>query len=101
VSTTGDVGEIIKISSDGTQTTFATIPSDHDLRGIVFDEQGNLFVAGHGSNDIYKVTPNGTVSVVATGLAVPQFLAVQPSFPPASPSASTPPYPAPPPHPEP
>ena len=78
VSTFGDIGEIIEIAPDGTQTVYAVIPSDSDLRGLIFDKQGNLFVAGHGSGNIYKVAPDRTITVFATGLSRPQFFAIEP-----------------------
>jgi len=71
-----DVGNITKIAPDGTQTSF--VSGLEDLRGLAFDLSGNLFAAGHGSNVIYKITPDGSVSVFASDLNVPQFLAVEP-----------------------
>jgi hypothetical protein len=49
-----------------------------DVRGLAFGASGNLFATGHGDNVVYKITPNGTVTIFATGLNVPQFLAFQP-----------------------
>ena len=69
-------GNITKIAPDGVQTLIAT--GLGDLRGLAFDFDGNLFVAGHGDNVIYKITPNGSVSIFATGLDIPQYLAVKP-----------------------
>jgi len=45
---------------------------------LAFDPNGNLFAAGHGNNVIYKITPGGSVSILASGVNVPQFLAVEP-----------------------
>lgn len=87
-------GTIIKITPDGSQSTFAM--GLGDTRGLAFDAYGNLFVAGHGSNNIYEIAPDGTVSTFATGLVVPQFLAFEPIFPPPPP-APTPAHPTPPP----
>ncbi len=69
-------GSITKIAPDGTQTLF--VSGVGGLRGLAFDFAGNLFAAGHGNNVIYKITPAGSVSIFATGLNVPQFLAVEP-----------------------
>jgi sugar lactone lactonase YvrE len=69
-------GSITKIAPDGTQTL--VVSGLGGLSGLAFDPNGNLFVAGHGNNVIYKITPDGSVSVFATGLDVPQFLAVEP-----------------------
>jgi hypothetical protein len=77
VSTFGAAGLIIKISPDGTQQTpFATISSDANLRGLAFDAQGNLFVAGRGTGTVYKVVPDGTWS--ATNFPGSQWLAFDP-----------------------
>jgi hypothetical protein len=72
----GEPAGITKIAPDGTQTL--VVSGLEDLRGLAFDPNGNLFAAGHGNNVIYKITPGGAVSVFATGLDVPQFLAVEP-----------------------
>jgi hypothetical protein len=70
-------GGVTKIAPDGTQTI--VVSGLGDLRGLAFDPNGNLFVAGQTDNVIYKITPDGSVSVFATGLDVPQFLAVEPA----------------------
>lgn len=72
----GAPGGVTKIAPDGTQTI--VVSGLGDLLGLAFDANGNLFAAGHGNNVIYKITPDGSVSVFATGLDVPQFLAVEP-----------------------
>ena len=69
-------GTITKIAPDGTQTIF--VSGVGSIRGLAFDHNGNLFGAGHSDNVIYKITPGGSVSIFATGLDVPQFLAVEP-----------------------
>lgn len=69
-------GNITKIAPDGTQTPF--VSGLGGLRGLAFDPSGNLFAAGHGNNVIYRITPGGSVSIFASGLNVPQFLAVEP-----------------------
>ena len=70
------VGGITKIAPDGTQTL--VVSGLGGLRGLAFDLDGNLFAAGHGNNVIYKITPDGSVSIFASGLNVPQYLAVEP-----------------------
>jgi len=76
-------GNITRIAPNGTQTLI--VSGLGELRGLAFDFDGNLFAAsplflpnGDGHNVIYKITPDGSVSVFATGLNVPQFLAVEP-----------------------
>jgi len=69
-------GGVTKIAPDGTQTI--VVSGLGNLLGLAFDPYGNLFVAGRTDNVIYKITPDGSVSVFATGLDVPQFLAVEP-----------------------
>ena len=77
------LGGITRIAPDGTQTLF--VSGLGELRGLAFDFDGNLFAAsplflpnGDGHNVIYKITPGGSVSIFASGLNVPQFLAVEP-----------------------
>ena len=69
-------GGITKIAPDGTQTL--VVSGLGDLRGLAFDFDGNLFVAGHGDNVLYKITIGGSVGIFATGLDIPQYLAVEP-----------------------
>ena len=89
-STIGDVGWIIKIApcttlpcatiTNTNTPPFADISSyTTDLRGLAFNAVGTLFVAGHGSNSIYEIKADGTVSVfAATGLNTPQYFAFEP-----------------------
>jgi sugar lactone lactonase YvrE len=72
----GEPAGITKIAPDGTKTL--VVSGLEDLRGLAFDFAGNLFAAGHGNNVIYKITPGGSVSIFASGLNVPQYLAVEP-----------------------
>lgn len=53
---------IIKITPDGTQSTFATFPSP-ELLGIAFDASGNLLVSG--GSAIAKIAPNGSQTLFA------------------------------------
>lgn len=69
-------GSITKFAPDGTQ--ILVVSGLGGLRGLAFDPNGNLFAAGHGNNVIYKITPDGSVSIFASGLNVPQYLAVKP-----------------------
>jgi sugar lactone lactonase YvrE len=69
-------GSITKIAPDGTQTL--VVSGLGDLRGLAFDPNGNLFAAGHGNNVIYKITPDGSVSIFASALNTPQYLAIEP-----------------------
>ena len=56
---------IIKITPDGTQSTFATL-NNPQLLGLAFDGAGNLFVSNGIS--IVKISPSGTQSTFASQL---------------------------------
>jgi glucose/arabinose dehydrogenase len=82
-------GRIVKITPDGTQTTFVSGVGDGDLRGLDFDAFGNLFVAdlapapnkNQPIANVYKITPTGSVSVFTKALNSAQsaeFVTVQP-----------------------
>lgn len=64
-STTPAPSTIIKITPDGTKSTFATLQSSQ-LLGMAFDGAGNLFVSTGGS--IIKIAPNGAQTTFASGL---------------------------------
>ena len=70
------LGNITRIAPDGTQTL--VVSGLGGLRGLAFDPNGNLFAAGHGNNVIYKITPDGSVSIFASALNIPQYVAVEP-----------------------
>jgi DNA-binding beta-propeller fold protein YncE len=86
-------GKIIKISPSGKQTVVASGLGDLDLRGIVMDAFGNIFVAdhafgNHGNPSTFNYNPsysnvlkvsNGAASIFASGLNVAQFVAIQPA----------------------
>jgi glucose/arabinose dehydrogenase len=63
---------IIKFSSDGTKSTFAT--GVLGSSGLAFDNAGNLFVLDGDSHSIVKFTADGTKSIFATGIRNPQGL---------------------------
>jgi hypothetical protein len=80
---------IFKFTSSGVKSTFAT--GLNNPRGLVFDSAGNLFVAEiplSATGDILKFAPDGTSTVFASGIGVPQgnggpeYLAIQPGPPP-------------------
>jgi len=56
-------GRIKKVAADGAQSVYAQIP-DNWLLGMTFDQAGNLVVCG--ASGIWKVAPNGSVSMFAT-----------------------------------
>ena len=52
---------IFKFTPNGTQSTFALLPSQsYDL---AFDSTGNLFAADAGSQTVYRFTPDGTATI--------------------------------------
>ncbi|MFL6546062.1 MAG: hypothetical protein ACJ8LM_12905 [Candidatus Udaeobacter sp.] len=86
-------GKIIKISPAGRQTIIASGLGERDLRGIAIDAFGNIFVTDHAFgnhgnpccfnydstySNVLKVS-NGVVSIFASGLNVPQLVAIQPA----------------------
>jgi sugar lactone lactonase YvrE len=77
------LGRIIRMAQDGTSVLLAS--GLGDVRGLAVDPNGNLFAASpffgpgdDGHNAVYKITSSGSVSIFATRLDVPQFLAVEP-----------------------
>ncbi|GAA3259661.1 hypothetical protein GCM10010532_111120 [Dactylosporangium siamense] len=65
-------GTVLKLTTGGVQTTFATGLSD--AWGMAVDASGNLFVAESTGGQVSKVTPGGTKTVFATGLGSPTGL---------------------------
>jgi hypothetical protein len=57
---------VVKIASDGTQITFATLQATQ-LLAMAFDGADNLFVST--GDSIVKITPDGTQSTFASGLS--------------------------------
>jgi len=67
------LGQIIKITPGGMQTTFAS-----GLQGpnvLAFNSAGNLFETDWGSGHIYEFTTNGAQSTFASGLQNPNGMA--------------------------
>lgn len=64
---------ILTYAPNGTESTFAT--GINSVRGLAFDNGGNLFLADVLGGNILKFTPGGTMTVFASGIAGPQFLA--------------------------
>ncbi len=56
-------GEIVKIDPSGGITSFATLPGFSV--GLAKGSNDTLYAAGYSSNQIYKIDPLGTVSVLA------------------------------------
>ena len=67
-------GNIIEITTGGTQSTYASGLSDP--QGLAFNSAGNLFVASFGNpGNIIEITPGGARSTFASGLPGPIALA--------------------------
>ena len=60
---------------DGGPATQALLQSPY---GIVFDSAGALYVADLGNNRIRKITPDGNISTLVSGLSAPRNLAFDP-----------------------
>jgi DNA-binding beta-propeller fold protein YncE len=70
-------GNIVEITPDGTQSTFAS--GFYSPAGLAFNSAGNLFVANTGDLNITEITPDGTQSIYATTVSkLPTPLAIQP-----------------------
>jgi sugar lactone lactonase YvrE len=63
---------ILMYAPNGTESTFAT--GINSVRGLAFDNGGNLFLADVLGGNILKFTPGGTMTAFAS-IAGPQFLA--------------------------
>lgn len=63
-SGTGD--RIMKISTDGSLETFVTNSGFNGLIGLTIDEDGNLYTSNWNNGNIYKVTPEKGVSLLAS-----------------------------------
>jgi sugar lactone lactonase YvrE len=74
---TGGDDRVTQIHEDGSLTTYAD-PSSFNYNGSVFDAAGNLFV-GDGAGVIWKITPTGTATQLATGVTGNDALDVAPS----------------------
>ena len=72
-----DSGTIFKFTSGGMKTTFAT--GLNKPIGLAFDSLGNLYEADRNSGTIFKFT-GGVKSTFASGLNMPEDVAVQPIF---------------------
>lgn len=72
-----DYNRLRKITPDG---VVSSITTDQTLfksaAGIVVDANGNVFVANTGGKNIKKVTPQGEVTVLATGFTQPKGIAL-------------------------
>lgn len=62
----GNVGNAIKkINTDGTLDTFVTHGSFANLIGITIDENENLYTSNWSNGNVYKITPDKEVTLVA------------------------------------
>jgi DNA-binding beta-propeller fold protein YncE len=62
-------------------TTLLINPFAHAAspEGLAVDPAGNVYIADATDNDVVKVTPNGTATVLASGLSAPNGVAVDPT----------------------
>ncbi len=65
---------LIKRSTDGTNSVFAAKPVGADPTGLVIGPDGNFYMAAHGTQAIYRITPSGLLTT---------FLSVGPLYGPA------------------
>jgi sugar lactone lactonase YvrE len=77
VVTGGDADRVIQVHEDGTLTTYAD-PSSNPYNGVAFDAAGNLYVADW-AGVLWKVTPTGTATQLASGIPYSYGLDVGPS----------------------
>jgi sugar lactone lactonase YvrE len=76
----GTFGGILKVTPTGIVTDFSP-PGNRDF-GVAVDNAGNVYaVDGGNGNRIVKVAPNGTQTVLATGLSDPNDIALAPPSP--------------------
>ena len=69
-------GMVYQFTPDGTMSIFAS--GTPGAAGVVFDGDGDLFVASNVDGTISKFTPDGTKSTFASGLTQATFLAFEP-----------------------
>jgi sugar lactone lactonase YvrE len=67
----GDSGTIVKVTPQGTASTFFSNPYG-DTSGLVFDSHGILYDAQLGTGEIDQLTPDGKISLFVSGLDHPQ-----------------------------
>lgn len=69
--TTGFNATVYEVDNDKTKTDFSN--GYFSTEGIAFDSKGNLYVSDKNDRKLYKVTPNGTKTVIATGSSTISF----------------------------
>ena len=57
---------IVRVSSGGAVSPFATLPPNSQPVGLAFDGNGNIFAADFNTDQISKITPGSAVSLFAT-----------------------------------
>ncbi|WP_212003629.1 IPT/TIG domain-containing protein [Chitinophaga sp. HK235] len=88
----GEVNKISKIAPDGTVTDFAgsatsgnqdgtgTAARFFNIYGLVMDAQDNIYVADAFNNSVRKVTPDGKVTTLMSGLNdSPRYITIDPA----------------------
>jgi outer membrane protein assembly factor BamB len=74
--------EILKFSSSGSSSVFATLPGvlNNTVIGLAFDSSGNMYAANSADGDIFEISPSGVVTPFATVPGNPYFLAYSPTL---------------------
>ena len=61
--------------AQGTVSTVVDTTAYRFTDDLIFDSNGNLYCADYSGDAVYKMTPNGTVSIFASGMNTPNGLA--------------------------
>lgn len=72
----GESGGKIEVTGGGTASTYATLGTNDNIEGMVTDAANNLYVADTTAGNVYKISPGGAQTTIATGLMSPGDVAV-------------------------
>ena len=72
-----DFNRLRKITQQGVASTLIINQTDlKDAQGLVVDNAGNIYVANTGRKNVLKVTPDGNVTILATGFTYPKGITI-------------------------